>query len=38
VDNYLLLTLTAGAPTMKLQFKSLRGEVLDTSEVAKRRP
>jgi hypothetical protein len=38
VDNYLLLTLTAGAPTMKLQFKSLRGEVLDTTEVAKRRP
>jgi hypothetical protein len=38
VDNYLLLTLTAGAPTMKLQFKNLRGEVLDTTEVAKRKP
>ena len=38
VDNCLLLTFTAGAPTMKLQFKSLRGEVLDTTEVAKRRP
>jgi hypothetical protein len=38
VDNYLLLTLTAGAPTMKLQFKSLRGEVLDTTEIAKRKP
>lgn len=37
-DNYLLLTFTAGAPTMKLQFKSLRGEVLDTTEVAKRKP
>jgi hypothetical protein len=35
-DNYLLLTLTVGAPTMKLQFKNLRGEVLDTTEIAKR--
>jgi len=35
-DNYLLLSLTAGASTMKLQFKNLRGEVLDTSEIAKR--
>jgi hypothetical protein len=34
-DNYLLLTLTAGAPTMKLQFKNLRGEVLDTTELLK---
>ncbi|HBJ86569.1 MAG TPA: hypothetical protein DDZ88_22480 [Verrucomicrobiales bacterium] len=38
VDNYLLLTFTAGAPTMKIQFKSLRGEVLDTTEIAKRKP
>jgi hypothetical protein len=38
VDNYLLLTFTAGAPTMKLQFKNLRGEVLDATEIAKRRP
>jgi hypothetical protein len=36
-DNYLLLTLTTGAPTMKIQFKNLRGEVLDTTEIAKRK-
>ena len=36
-DNYLLITLTAGAPTLKLQFKNLRGEVLDTTEIAKRK-
>lgn len=36
-DNYLLLTLTAGAPTMKIRFKNLRGEVLDTTEIAKRK-
>ncbi len=35
-DNYLLLTLTTGAPTMKIQFKSLRGEVLDTTEIRRR--
>jgi hypothetical protein len=35
-DNYLLLTLTAGAQTMKIQFKNLRGEVLDTREITKR--
>lgn len=35
-DNYLLLTLTAGVPTMKLQFKNLRGEVLDTTELSER--
>jgi hypothetical protein len=35
-DNYLLVTLTAGAPKMKLQFKNLRGEVLDTTELSKR--
>jgi hypothetical protein len=38
VDNYLLLTFTADAPTMKVQFKNLRGEVLDMTEVAKRKP
>lgn len=38
VDNYLLLTLIAGTPTMKLQFKNLRGEVLETTEIAKRKP
>ena len=36
-DNYLLLTLTAGAQTMKIQFKNLRGEVLDTREITKRK-
>ena len=35
-DNYLLLTLTAGAATMKLQFKNLNGEVLDSTELSKR--
>ena len=35
-DNYLLLTLTAGAQTMKIQFKNLRGEVLDTREIPRR--
>ena len=35
-DNYLLLTLEAGAPTMKIQFKNLRGEVVDTTEIARR--
>lgn len=37
-DNYLLLTFTAGSPTMKIQFKNLKGEVLDTTEIAKRKP
>ncbi|MCP5559520.1 MAG: metallophosphoesterase [Verrucomicrobiaceae bacterium] len=32
-DNYVLLTLTKDAPTMKIQFKNLRGEVLDTREI-----
>lgn len=36
-DNYLLLTFTAGVPTMKVQFKTLQGEVLDTREIAKRK-
>jgi hypothetical protein len=35
-DHYLLLTLTAGAPTMRVEFKNLRGEVLDATEIAKR--
>ena len=35
-DNYLLLYLSAGSPTMKIQFKNLRGEVLDTTEIATR--
>lgn len=36
-DNYLLLSLTAGDATMKVQFKNLNGAVLDTTEIAKRR-
>ncbi|MBK8091993.1 MAG: metallophosphoesterase [Verrucomicrobiaceae bacterium] len=36
-DNYLLLTLTAGAPTMKLQFKNLRGAVLDATDIPRRK-
>lgn len=35
-DNYLLLTFEAGSPTMKVQFKNLRGEVLFTREITKR--
>ena len=35
-DNYLLLTFEAGAPVMKMQFKNLRGEVLDTTEIRRR--
>lgn len=35
-DNYLLLTFEAGAPTMTIQFKNLRGEVLDTTEIKRR--
>ncbi|MES2598258.1 MAG: FN3 domain-containing metallophosphoesterase family protein [Verrucomicrobiota bacterium] len=35
-ENYLLLTFTADAPTMKVQFKNLKGEVLDTFEITKR--
>ena len=36
-DNYLLLTFTAGSPTMTVQFKNLRGDVLDTTVIQKRR-
>lgn len=36
-DNYLLLTFTAGSATMKVQFKSLRGEVLDTTAISRRK-
>lgn len=35
-SNYLLLSLTAGAPSMKVEFKNLKGEVLDTTELLKR--
>ncbi|MGY8642620.1 MAG: metallophosphoesterase [Verrucomicrobiales bacterium] len=34
--NYLLLSLTAGSPTMKVEFKNLQGKVLDTTEISKR--
>lgn len=36
-DNYLLLTFTAGSPTMTVQFKNLRGDVLDTTVIEERR-
>lgn len=36
-DNYLLLTFEVGAPTMKIEFKNLRGEALDTAEITRRR-
>lgn len=35
-DNYLLVTVTAGAPTLTIQFKNLRGDVLDTTGIARR--
>jgi hypothetical protein len=35
-DHYLLLTLRAGAETITAQFKNLRGEVLDTSEIRRK--
>lgn len=35
-DNYLLLTFEAGSPSVKVQFKNLRGEVLFTKEISKR--
>jgi hypothetical protein len=35
-DNYLLLTFNKRADTMKVQFKSLQGEVLDTREIKRR--
>lgn len=37
VDNYLLVTLEAGAPSMRVEIKNLAGEVLDTSEIARRK-
>ena len=36
-DNFLLLTFTKSAPTMKVQIKNLRGEVLDTRDIQSRR-
>ncbi|MEZ0277161.1 MAG: metallophosphoesterase [Roseimicrobium sp.] len=36
-DNYLLLTFKKGEPTMTVQFKNLRGEVLDTRVIEKRK-
>ena len=36
-DDYLLITLTAGAQVMKIQFKNLQGQVLDTREIEKRK-
>lgn len=36
-DNYLLVTLNAGAPTMTIQIKNLRGDVLDSTEIMRRR-
>lgn len=35
-SNYLLLSLTAGEPTMKAEFKNLQGEVLDTTLISRR--
>jgi hypothetical protein len=35
-DNYLLLTFKRGAPGMTVQFKNLKGEVLDSLEIKKR--
>ena len=37
-DNYLLLTFQRGEPTMQVQFKNMRGEVLDTTVIPKRKP
>lgn len=36
-DNYLLLTFKKGEPTMTVQFKNLRGEVMDTRVIEKRK-
>ncbi|HEY1048466.1 MAG TPA: fibronectin type III domain-containing protein [Prosthecobacter sp.] len=36
-DNYLLLSFTAGSPTMTVQFKNLRGMVLDTTQIPRRK-
>ena len=35
-DNYLLLTLNRGSPTLKVEIKNLRGQVLDVSELKRR--
>lgn len=35
-DNYLLLSFTAGSPGMTVQFKNLRGTVLDTTQIPRR--
>ena len=35
-SNYLLLSLTAGAPTMTVEFKNLQGRVLDTTSLPRR--
>lgn len=35
-DNYLLLTFRRGESTMTVQFKNLRGEVMDTRVIARR--
>ena len=35
-DHYLLLTAYAGATSIKVQFKNLKGEVLDASEIGKK--
>ncbi|MDZ4288986.1 MAG: metallophosphoesterase [Prosthecobacter sp.] len=36
-DNYLLLTFQRGEPTMKVAIKNLRGEVLDTRVIERRK-
>ena len=36
-DNYLLITLNRGAPTMKIEFKNLQGEVLDVTEISRKK-
>jgi hypothetical protein len=35
-DNYLLLTFTQNAPTLKIDFKNLQGQTLDTREIPER--
>ena len=37
-DNYLLLTFRKDQDSMTVQFKNLRGEILDTREIGKRKP
>jgi hypothetical protein len=36
-DNYLLLTFKRGGDTMTVQFKNLKGDVLDTRVISKRK-